>query len=184
VSPIYAFFQPTPSIAIVDGRRVHEFHCSATNCKGRGKQPRVVRRYLDTTDRNSTGNLRKHARQCWGEEILQGADSCGDIDSTREGLVKAKKLRDGSITAAFERKGKGKVTFSHRQHDKTETRAEIVRWVSESMRPFNIVNDRGFQCLMKTGRPGYYLPSGSTVSRDVKEVFKMVRSRVAKMLQV
>jgi hypothetical protein len=185
----------------IDKRRVHEFKCSASNCKGRGKQPRVVRRYLDTTDRNSTGNLRKHARQCWGDEILLGADTCGDLDSTREGLAKAKKLQDGSITTAFERKGKGKVTFSHRQHDKTQTRfvviiewifclsdtwlrAEIVRWVTESMRPFAIVNDRGFQCLMKTGRPEYYLPSGSTVSRDVKEVFKKVRGRIAKMLQV
>ena len=106
----------------VDGWHVHEFKCSATNCKGRGKNPRIVRRYLDTTDRNSTGNLRKHARQCWGEEILLGADTCGDIESTREGLAKAKKLKDGSITTAFERKGKGKVTFSHRQHDKTQTR--------------------------------------------------------------
>lgn len=122
VSPIYAFFHPTPYIVSVDGRRVHEFKCSATNCKGRGKNPRVVRRYLDTSDRNSTGNLRKHARQCWGEEILLGADSCGDIASTREALSKAKKLKDGSITTSFERKGKGKVTFSHRQHDKTETR--------------------------------------------------------------
>jgi hypothetical protein len=37
---------------------------------------------------------------------------------------------------------------------------------------------------MKTGRPEYYLPSRSTVSRDVKEVFKRVRKRIAKMLQV
>jgi hypothetical protein len=37
---------------------------------------------------------------------------------------------------------------------------------------------------MKTGRPEYYLPSASTVSRDVKEVFKKVRGRIATMLQV
>jgi len=37
---------------------------------------------------------------------------------------------------------------------------------------------------MKTGRPEYYLPSHSTVSRDVKEVFMRVRKRIAKMLQV
>jgi hypothetical protein len=37
---------------------------------------------------------------------------------------------------------------------------------------------------MKTGRPDYYLPSASTVSRDVKEVFKKVQSRIATMLQV
>lgn len=108
---MYAFFQPTPSIVTVDGWRVHEFKCAAMNCKGQGKQPRIVRRYLDTTDRNSTGNLRKHARQCWEEEIILGADTCGDIDSTREGLAKAKKLKDGSVTTAFKRKGKGKVTF-------------------------------------------------------------------------
>jgi hypothetical protein len=63
-------------------------------------------------------------------------------------------------------------------------RAEIVRWVVENNRPFTIVNDRGFQSLMKTGRPGYYLPSPSTVSRDVRQVFAHTRVRVAKMLQV
>jgi hypothetical protein len=63
-------------------------------------------------------------------------------------------------------------------------RAEIVRWVSESLRPFKIVEDRGFQSLMKTGRPEYYIPSASTVSRDVKLVFAKTRERIAKMLQV
>jgi hypothetical protein len=58
-----------------------------------------------------------------------------------------------------------------------------VRWVSESKRPFNIVNDRGFQSLMKTGRLEYYIPSPTTVSRDVKKVFANVHSRIAKMLQ-
>jgi hypothetical protein len=37
---------------------------------------------------------------------------------------------------------------------------------------------------MKTGRSEYYIPSASTVSRDVKEVFTKVRGRIAKMLQV
>jgi hypothetical protein len=106
----------------VDGCRVHEFQCSATHCKGRGKDPRVVRRYLDKSNRNWTGNLWKHAQQCWGDDIILGADTCGDIASTREALSKATKLKDGSITTAFERKGKGKVTFSHRQHDTTQTR--------------------------------------------------------------
>lgn len=62
-------------------------------------------------------------------------------------------------------------------------RAEIVRWVSESLRPFEIVNNRGFQCLMKMGHPEYYIPSPSTVSRDVKLVFVNVRKGIAKMLQ-
>ena len=62
-------------------------------------------------------------------------------------------------------------------------RAEIVRWVAESKRPFTIVNDRGFQSLMKTGRPDYHIPSEHTVSRDVKQAFVHARKRVAKMLQ-
>ena len=51
------------------------------------------------------------------------------------------------------------------------------------MRPFKIVDDRGFKKLMKTGRPGYYLPSKETVSRDVKQVFTRCCQRIAKMLQ-
>ena len=61
---------------------------------------------------------------------------------------------------------------------------EIVRWVAESMRPFKIVDDRGFQCLMKTGRPDYYIPSARTVSRDVKKIFTQCRQRIAKSLNV
>lgn len=62
--------------------------------------------------------------------------------------------------------------------------AEFVRWVAESKRPFQIVNDHGFCSLMKTGRPECYIPSAETVSRDVKKVFVRVRDRIATMLQV
>jgi hypothetical protein len=70
------------------------------------------------------------------------------------------------------------------RHWLTSSRAEVVRWVSESVRPFSIVEDRGFLMLMKTGRPEFYIPSASTVSRDVKLVFGRTRERIAKMLQV
>lgn len=63
-------------------------------------------------------------------------------------------------------------------------RAELVRWVAESLRPFDIVKDRGFQSLMKTGRPEYYIPSPSTVSRDVRLVFVKTRQQIAKMINV
>ena len=112
----------------VDGWQVHKFKCTAALCKGHGKNARIVRHYLDTTDRNSTGNLRKHARLCWGDEILQGVDTCADQDSAHAGLDKATKQRDGSITAAFERKGKGKLTYLHRQHMKVE-----ARFISETI---------------------------------------------------
>ncbi|KAF8131085.1 hypothetical protein EV363DRAFT_1165668, partial [Boletus edulis] len=165
-SPVYAFFDPIPAIREINGRRVHEFTCSARGCKVK------VRRYLDTLDARSTSNMRKHVKGCWGTDALEAADSAKDVDEARTKIA-GSILRDGSITAAFERKGKGKISYSHRQH----TRVEM------SLRPFNIVADRGFQSLMKTGRPEYYLPSPATVSRDVKLVFVHTRQRIAKMLR-
>lgn len=64
------------------------------------------------------------------------------------------------------------------------TRAEIVKWVAQSLRPFSIVRDPGFLSLMKTGRPGMYIPSPSTVSRDAKMVFARTRARIAQLLRV
>ena len=61
---------------------------------------------------------------------------------------------------------------------------EIVRWIAESKCPFQIVNDHGFQSLVKTGRPGYQIPSAETVARDMQEVFDKVHKHIAKMLQV
>jgi hypothetical protein len=64
------------------------------------------------------------------------------------------------------------------------SRAEIVCWVSESVHPFKIVEDRGFLSLMKTGRPEYYVPSTSTVLRDVQIVFARTHAHIGQMLQV
>jgi hypothetical protein len=61
---------------------------------------------------------------------------------------------------------------------------EIVQWVAESMHPFKIVDNHGFQCLMKTGRPDYYLPSAQTVSCDVKQIFMSCQKQIANMLHV
>jgi hypothetical protein len=63
-------------------------------------------------------------------------------------------------------------------------RVEIVKWVAESMRPLSIVEDQGFQTLMKTGRPNYKLPKRMTVARDVSQVFKKTKKRMKKLLQV
>lgn len=195
-SPVYVFFKKNPRIEYKDGRTCHVFECNASRCKARNG--RDVCRYLDKGDANSTGNLRKHAKKCWGEEAVETADATRDLDAARETLAKSG-VKDGSITAEFARIGKGKITYSHREHTKTEARyvpillfdhlshccrAEIVRWVAESKRPFQTVKDRGFQKLMKTGRPHYQIPSPETVSRDVKNVFVHVRKRIAKMLKV
>lgn len=65
-----------------------------------------------------------------------------------------------------------------------QARAEIVKWVAKSLRPFSIVKDDGFLVLMKTGRPGYYVPSPLTVSRDIKMVFARTRVRIVQLLRV
>jgi hypothetical protein len=118
-SPIYVFFKQTPRIEYISDRRAHVFICAAGRCKG--KNGRDVRRFLDKGDRKSTSNLRKHAKICWGSETVEAADDTRDVDAAREILSKTK-LRDGSIIAEFARIGKGKVTFSTRQHTKTEAR--------------------------------------------------------------
>ncbi|KAG1730510.1 uncharacterized protein EDB91DRAFT_1239076 [Suillus paluster] len=124
-------------------------------------------------DIESTGNMCKHVKNCWGEDALAAAVQTKNAREAHETVVQGI-LTTGTITASFERKGKGKVTFSHHQHTKTETKAEIVHWVSESFR---------FQSLMKTGRLEYYIPSPSTVSRDVHLVFVQTRQQIANMLQ-
>ena len=64
----------------------------------------MVHCYLDTGDAKSTGNLRKHAKVCWGEEMVAAADQTRHVEAAREAL---KKRKDGSITEAFERVAKG-----------------------------------------------------------------------------
>ena len=192
-SPIYGFSQARPTIVEIDGCPCHEFHCAAPTCKGKSNRPRIIRRYLDKNDRNSTSNMHKHTKNCWGEEIVSKAlEGKGElsIEDVRKGLSLAK-LHDGLITVSFERKEKGSVTFSTRQHTYTETRSvviltnpkkkktyylhsrvECVRWVAESMISMKTIDDPGFHRLMKTGRPRYRIPSSRTVARDVHVVFQ------------
>lgn len=95
--PVYAFFDPTPQIIEIDGRRAHDFKCQAKRCKTK------VRRYLDKGDARSTGNMRKHVRSCWGDEVLKAADQAKNANEVRQKII-------GS--------------FSHRQHTRVETRYE------------------------------------------------------------
>ncbi|THH16129.1 hypothetical protein EW146_g4452 [Bondarzewia mesenterica] len=174
-SPIYAFFEPKPTIEYIAGRCCHSFKCLSKSCK------KWIRRYLDKADTTSISNMSKHVASCWRSAVLEDVMSFKTADDAHDSVVKT--LWTGTITEAFEQKGKGKVTYSHRQHTKSETRAEIICWVSESLRPFNIVNDRGFNCLIKMGRPEHYIPSPSTVSRDVRLVFANCHKQILKMLQ-
>ncbi|TFY74661.1 hypothetical protein EWM64_g9351, partial [Hericium alpestre] len=92
------------------------------------------------------------------DETELAADDCKKASKAREQVVKGF-LKTRSIVQAFRRTGKGTVSYSHRQHTKVETR------------------------LMKMGRPGYYIPSPSTISRDVKLVFANSHNQILKLLR-
>lgn len=117
-SPIYVFFRPIPRIEYAQNRHLHVFECTAGKCKA--QNGRDVRRFLNKGDAKSTSNLRKHVKGCC-EESVATANNTHSIDAAREVLAKSK-LWDGSITAEFECIRKGKVTYSHHQHTKTEAR--------------------------------------------------------------
>ena len=54
-------------------------------------------------------------------ETLKAADSTKNTTEVHEKIV-GSVLHTESITEAFERKGQGKATYSHRQHTHAETR--------------------------------------------------------------
>src|SRR5713226_5730610 len=172
---VQTFFKPTTNINYNDWCKMDEFTCLQKHC-----HQKIVR-YLDTKDAQSTGNMRRHVKKCWGEGVLTVAESAKDANKAHSRIIHGF-LKTGKITEMFERKAKA--TYSTIQHTKSETRAEIVRWVAESLRPFAIVKDRGFHSLMKTGRPDYYIPSPSTIAHDVKAVFAHVCNRISKILRV
>jgi stalled ribosome alternative rescue factor ArfA len=87
---------------------------------GKGCKQRV-RRYLDKGDAKSTSNMAKHVKSCWGPEAYEAAQDAKSAAAAREGVIR-NLLRSGTITSSFERKSKGKVSYSHRQHTKTETK--------------------------------------------------------------
>ena len=120
-APVYAFFRPTPSIMYIDDHQVHVFTCNAKTCKRKGKNGQEVWRYLNTADALSMSNLRWHAKICWGEEIVAAVSNTKDVHATRGVLAKMSLSRNGSITATFQREGKVKVMYSHRQHMRIES---------------------------------------------------------------
>jgi hypothetical protein len=114
-APIYAFFKPIPNIGHENGRRYHEFICAAHGCL------KKIRRFLDKKDAKSTGNMRKHVKLCWGADAIDAADGTKNATEAHNTVIKPL-TRDGSISAVFKRIGMEKVTYSHRQHTKVETK--------------------------------------------------------------
>ncbi|KAI6094754.1 hypothetical protein EDD16DRAFT_1474157 [Pisolithus croceorrhizus] len=139
-----------------------------------------VRRYLDKSNAQSTGNMHNHVKACWGEDVLQKAFKTSGITAACKAVKSY--VKSGSIPAALD--CQGGVSYSHWQHMKLETRIEIVHWVAESGQPFEIVRDCRFQSLMKTGHLEYYIPDTCTVGQDVLLVFVCVHQKLAKKLQI
>lgn len=52
---------------------------------------------------------------------MDNSENASNIESAQEAL-KGAELCDGTITAVFKRTGKGKVSYSHRNHTEEETR--------------------------------------------------------------
>ena len=138
-SSIYSFFEVCPAIVIVEGRCCHDFKCAAQYCKGEGARGRIVRRYLDKADRGSMSNMHKHAKICWGMEIVSKALQMRNeltIKEVRKSLSEAR-LQDGTITALFERTGKETVSFSMKQHTYMETRLVNILKSCKKNLPFD-----------------------------------------------
>ena len=55
---------------------------------------------MDTGDDKSTGNLRKHAKKCWGDEVVTSADKAKTAKEVHDTTVK-ELLDPQSITATF-----------------------------------------------------------------------------------
>ena len=115
-SPIYAFYSTRPFIGYADGRRFHSFVCQANSCK------HIVRRYLDKNDTGSTGNLRRHAKACWGDDTVRSIESAVSADDALTLLKRDVRLHDGDLGMFFKTKVRGTVSYSHRQHTTAETR--------------------------------------------------------------
>jgi len=81
----------------------------------------MVHWFLNTKDKLSTGNLIKHIKNCWGNEVWAADSECQDASEAWNTIIKPF-AKSGSIMASFERKGKGAVTYSHCQHMKTQTK--------------------------------------------------------------
>ena len=79
-----------------------------------------MRHYLNKKDAGSTGNLRKHAKACWGSAAVDAADNAASVDEVHKAII-PNILKDGSIAVAYKLK-KGMTTYSHRQHTREQTK--------------------------------------------------------------
>ena len=145
----------------------------------------VIKRNKDTADATSTSNLKAHALKCFGEDAVTAAMDVKNLKAARDVMKdKVSLRRSGSIAVAFQRAGTEKITYSTTPATTLEVRANHVRWMCESKRPFAIAKDGGYHRNMKIGWPHQYIPSPETISRDVRVVFVEARKHMSRLLKV
>ena len=76
-------------------------HVLQSLARARGKSSRSVNHYVDKSDVSLTSNLRKHAKICWGDDVVKAADEMKDLTRVRAIVVKLG-LGNASIMAIFE----------------------------------------------------------------------------------
>ncbi|KAJ7668058.1 hypothetical protein B0H17DRAFT_950144, partial [Mycena rosella] len=162
-SHIYAFYSGDVAIEYRDGKLHHVFSCAARSCT------HTIARNQQSQDASSTKNLRTHATKCWGEENVKAAAGVKDLPEARR-LFKANAgQKNARLTDMFKQHAStGGESFSHVPLTKEQSR----------LRPFAIAKDHAYCKLMKTGRPTAYIPSPSTIARDVKVLFQKTRDRL------
>ncbi|KAJ7767087.1 hypothetical protein B0H14DRAFT_2264292, partial [Mycena olivaceomarginata] len=117
------------------------------------------------TDRSLTSNLVKHAKKCWGVDVVEARMKGIEVQG-----------RDGDIFAAFARASDHPVQLSDRMLTEAELRVHIVRWVTENHRPLNLVEDREVRLIFSAGRPKFRLPGRRAVSRDLNAAYGRARA--------
>ena len=150
------------TVEYINGHLAHFFPCGAWKCKS---PIGGVRRYQDSKDKSSTANLKQHAKLCFGKEA---------VHSWCKGVIPSGP--SGTIYAGFGCQNHQPVTHtSLHVHTNNETRQEIhfnvhvhlwqdfhrsqlVRWITESNHPINIINDRLLCDLLTAGRPSITVP--------------------------
>ena len=71
-SPVYPFYKV--EVIHRNGHCTHQFSCHRNHCSVK------IRRFLDTKDSRSTGNLHKHIKFCWGVGVMNATDDAKDTN--------------------------------------------------------------------------------------------------------
>ncbi|KAF8992026.1 hypothetical protein BDZ89DRAFT_973591 [Hymenopellis radicata] len=168
-SPIYGFYAADAKIVDRDTQTAKDVPHEAWKCELCGKN---VYRNLTSKDKSSGHGLRLHAEKCFGVEAVKAAFEGADLKATREMVKKAGKKKQGVLTSMLQGIiAKGKEIYATMPLSNAETRISV---------PSTSLQTAAFKKLMKTGRPGTYIPHPTTVSRDAKILFAKTRRRLAK----